>query len=65
MEIVNCCLQNISFKNILAFNSFNGAKYLETQEGKTNLVSFSTTFVIKELLDLNNFFTTYSNSIHV
>ena len=39
-------------KSLVVLNSFDGANYLETCEGKIDLVSFSSVLASKELLTI-------------
>jgi hypothetical protein len=48
---------------IVMFDSFNGANHLETTEVKVNLISFSSTYINKYLLSLDNYSTTQSSLI--
>ena len=63
LEMVKCRLLNILFDNLLMFDLFDRANYLEIKEGKVDLVSFSSTLASKELLALKDYSTAHSSSI--
>ena len=43
---------NTNLKSLVIFDNFDGANHLETCEGKTDLVSFSSVLTSKELLTI-------------
>jgi len=54
---------NANQKNLLFFDSFDGANHLETTEGKVDLISHSSTCVNKYLLSGFNYSTSQSSNI--
>jgi hypothetical protein len=63
LEKVQRKMLNYKPSDIIMFDSFDGANHLETAEGKIDLVSFSSTIVNQELLQLSSYSTAKSSSI--
>jgi hypothetical protein len=62
-EKITKCFPNANQKNLLFFDSFDGANHLETTEGKVDLISHSSTYVNKYLLSEFNYSTSRSSNI--